>query len=45
MGFYPELIFSRPQFEASAVAVIITKQEKLEKYEKMVSGQQLLESR
>ncbi|KAL8851700.1 MAG: hypothetical protein Q9221_003431 [Calogaya cf. arnoldii] len=35
----------RPQFEDSAVAVIITKQEKLEKYEKMVSGQQLLESR
>ncbi|KAL8888722.1 MAG: hypothetical protein Q9215_003906 [Flavoplaca cf. flavocitrina] len=34
----------RPQFEDSAVAVIITKQEKLEKYEKMVSGQQLLES-
>ncbi|KAL8674416.1 MAG: hypothetical protein Q9168_001208 [Polycauliona sp. 1 TL-2023] len=34
----------RPQFEDSAVAVIITKQEKVEKYEKMVSGQQLLES-
>ncbi|KAI4104557.1 MAG: hypothetical protein LQ339_003860 [Xanthoria mediterranea] len=34
----------RPQFEDSAVAVIITKQEKLGKYEKMVSGQQLLES-
>ncbi|KAL9001327.1 MAG: hypothetical protein Q9169_000218 [Polycauliona sp. 2 TL-2023] len=34
----------RPQFEDSAVAVIITKQEKLQKYEKMVSGQQLLES-
>ncbi|KAL8734656.1 MAG: hypothetical protein Q9166_001312 [cf. Caloplaca sp. 2 TL-2023] len=35
----------RPQFEDSAVAVIITKQEKLQKYEKMVSGQELLESR
>ncbi|KAL8776306.1 MAG: hypothetical protein Q9194_003238 [Teloschistes cf. exilis] len=34
----------RPQFEDSAVAVIITKQEKLQKYEKMVSGQELLES-
>ncbi|KAL8765822.1 MAG: hypothetical protein Q9209_007226 [Squamulea sp. 1 TL-2023] len=33
-----------PQFEDNAVAVIITKQEKLEKYEKMVSGHQLLES-
>ncbi|KAL8863258.1 MAG: hypothetical protein Q9178_000633 [Gyalolechia marmorata] len=34
-----------PQFEDSAVAVIITKQEKVERYEKMVSGQQQLESR
>ncbi|KAL8829578.1 MAG: hypothetical protein Q9170_006107 [Blastenia crenularia] len=34
----------RPQFEDSAVAVIITKQEKVQKYEKMVSGQELLES-
>ncbi|KAL9582942.1 MAG: hypothetical protein Q9212_003008 [Teloschistes hypoglaucus] len=34
----------RPQFEDSAVAVIITKQEKLQKYENMVSGQELLES-
>ncbi|KAL8807605.1 MAG: hypothetical protein Q9182_000589 [Xanthomendoza sp. 2 TL-2023] len=34
----------RPQFDDSAVAVIITKQEKLKKYEKMVSGQELLES-
>ncbi|KAI4170407.1 MAG: hypothetical protein LQ343_005029 [Gyalolechia ehrenbergii] len=34
----------RPQFEDSAVAVIITKQEKLQKYERMVSGQELLES-
>ncbi|KAL8917100.1 MAG: hypothetical protein Q9208_008139 [Pyrenodesmia sp. 3 TL-2023] len=34
----------RPQFEDSAVAVIITRQDKLQKYEKMVSGQELLES-
>ncbi|KAL8699694.1 MAG: hypothetical protein Q9201_005856 [Fulgogasparrea decipioides] len=34
----------RPQFEDSAVAVIITKHEKLQKYEKMISGQELLES-
>ncbi|KAL8695129.1 MAG: hypothetical protein Q9218_000297 [Villophora microphyllina] len=34
----------RPQFGDSAVAVIITKQEKVQKYEKMVSGQELLES-
>ncbi|KAL8901398.1 MAG: hypothetical protein Q9207_005230 [Kuettlingeria erythrocarpa] len=34
----------RPQFEDSAVAVIITKQDKLQKYEKMVSGHELLES-
>ncbi|KAI4288399.1 MAG: hypothetical protein L6R35_002340 [Caloplaca aegaea] len=34
-----------PQFEDSAVAVIITKQDKVQKYEKMVSGHELLESR
>ncbi|KAL8971707.1 MAG: hypothetical protein Q9197_003139 [Variospora fuerteventurae] len=34
-----------PQFEDSAVAVIITKQDKVQNYEKMVSGQELLESR
>ena len=34
----------RPQFDSSAVAVIITKQEKLKKYEKLVSGEELLES-
>ena len=34
----------RPQFDSSAVAVIITKQEKVSKYEKLVSGQELLES-
>ncbi|KAI4110401.1 MAG: hypothetical protein LQ345_006992 [Seirophora villosa] len=39
------LTMPRPQFEDSAVAVIITKQDKVQKYEKMVSGQELLESR
>ena len=34
----------RPQFGNTAVAVIITKQEKCAKYEKLVSGQELLES-
>ena len=34
----------RPQFEKSACAVILTREEKVEKYQKMVSGQQLLES-
>ena len=34
----------RPQFDSSAVAVIITKLEKVSKYEKIVSGQELLES-
>ncbi|KAL8962689.1 MAG: hypothetical protein Q9193_000938 [Seirophora villosa] len=38
------LTMPRPQFEDSAVAVIITKQDKVQKYEKMVSGQELLES-
>lgn len=42
---FPLLMACRPQFEDSAVAVIITKQDKLQKYEKMVSGQELLESR
>ncbi len=35
----------RPQFEDSAVAVIMTRQSKVDRYEKMVSGQELLESR
>ena len=35
----------RPQFDDTAVAVIITKQEKAKKYEKMISGEELLESR
>ena len=34
----------RPQFDSTAVAVIITKQEKVKKYEKLVSGEELLES-
>lgn len=34
----------RPQFDSTAVAVIITKQEKAKKYEKLVSGEELLES-
>ena len=34
----------RPQFDTTAIAVIITKQEKVKKYEKLVSGEELLES-
>ena len=34
----------RPQFDDSAVAVIITKQEKVKKYEQLVTGGELLES-
>ncbi|QDS75045.1 hypothetical protein FKW77_006241 [Venturia effusa] len=34
----------RPQFDSTAVAVIMTRQEKVKKYEKMVSGQEILES-
>ena len=34
----------RPQFDDTAVAVIITKQDKAKKYEKLVSGEDLLES-
>ena len=34
----------RPQFDTTAVSVIITKQEKVERYERLVSGQELLES-
>ena len=34
----------RPQFDSTAVAVVITKQEKVSKYEKLVSGKELLES-
>lgn len=34
----------RPQYDDSAVAVIITKQEKVHKYEKMMSGEEILES-
>ena len=39
-----DLTMHRPQFDDSAVAVIITKQDKQQKYEKMVSGQEILES-
>jgi ATP-dependent DNA helicase HFM1/MER3 len=35
----------RPQFDRTAVAVIMTRTEKVQRYEKMVSGQQILESR
>lgn len=34
----------RPQFDHTAIAVIITKQEKVQKYEKLVSGEEMLES-
>lgn len=34
----------RPQFDNTAVAVIMTRQEKVKKYEKMVSGHEILES-
>lgn len=34
----------RPQFDDSAVAVIITKQEKVKKYENLITGSELLES-
>lgn len=35
---------NRPQFDDTAVAVIITRSEKVNKYEKMTSGEELLES-
>ncbi|KAK5149095.1 hypothetical protein LTR04_000090, partial [Oleoguttula sp. CCFEE 6159] len=35
----------RPQFDDSAVAVIMTRLEKVRHYEKMVSGQEIMESR
>lgn len=34
----------RPQFDNTAMAVIMTRQEKVKKYEQMVSGQEILES-
>ena len=34
----------RPQFETSACAVILTRKDKVSRYEKMVSGEELLES-
>lgn len=45
MGFYADVLTVwRPQFDDSAVAVIITKQEKVLKYERMASGEEVLES-
>ncbi|KAI4156229.1 MAG: hypothetical protein LQ340_000423 [Diploschistes diacapsis] len=35
---------NRPQFDRSAVAVIITKMEKVPKYEKLVAGEEIVES-
>lgn len=35
----------RPQFDTTGVAVIMTRREKVDRYEKMVSGQEVLESR
>lgn len=35
----------RPQFDDDAVAVILTRPEKVSRYEKMVSGKEVLESR
>ena len=35
----------RPQYDRSAVAVIMTRQEKVTRYEQMVAGKQTLESR
>lgn len=35
----------RPQFDRSAVAVIMTRPEKVERYRSMMSGQQMLESK
>ena len=34
----------RPQFDKDALAVIMTRQEKVEQYTKMVSGQETIES-
>lgn len=34
----------RPQYDTSAVAVIMTRREKEDKYKQMVSGQEILES-
>lgn len=35
----------RPQFDRSAIAVVMTRIEKVDRYEKMVSGQEILESK
>jgi ATP-dependent DNA helicase HFM1/MER3 len=34
----------RPQYDTSAVAIIMTRQEKVKRYGRMVSGEQVLES-
>lgn len=34
----------RPQFDDSAIAIIMTRNEKVDRYKKMISGQELLES-
>lgn len=34
----------RPQFDDSAVAVIMTRQQRVQYYEKMITGQEVLES-
>ena len=34
----------RPQFDKDAIAIIMTRQEKVKRYEKMVSGQEVVES-
>ena len=39
-----ELTSGRPQYDDNAIAVIITKKEKTQKYEKMMSGEEVLES-
>ena len=44
LSLIKRFITCRPQFDDSAIAVIITKQEKAKKYEQLVSGEELLES-
>ena len=44
MSTSAKTIHRRPQYDDSAIAVIITKQEKAKKYEKMISGEEVLES-
>lgn len=44
MSMCAKTVVRRPQYDDSAIAVIITKQEKAKKYEKMMSGEEVLES-